>query len=184
MKALTLTQPWATLVAIGAKRFETRSWSTGYRGPLAIHAGKGLGPVGGMRGLRAVCATEPFRRVLLDYELEDLSDPALLPRGRVVATVRLAGVRRVEDLATPGRMELAGAPLWERSFGDYSPGRFAWVLADVVPARSAPIRGALGLWSPPCLSTNPHADEICELVAEHDGLHQDSAGRTWNWGDS
>ena len=28
MKALTLTQPWATLVAIGAKRIETRSWAT------------------------------------------------------------------------------------------------------------------------------------------------------------
>lgn len=39
MKAITLMQPWATLVAIGAKRLETRSWSTNYRGPLAIHAG-------------------------------------------------------------------------------------------------------------------------------------------------
>src|SRR5690348_17556570 len=42
MKALTLTQPWASLVAIGAKRIETRSWSTSYRGPLAIHAAKGF----------------------------------------------------------------------------------------------------------------------------------------------
>ena len=42
MKALTLTQPWATLVAIGAKRIETRSWRTSYRGPLAIHAAKGF----------------------------------------------------------------------------------------------------------------------------------------------
>jgi hypothetical protein len=41
MKALTLTQPWATLVAIGAKTIETRSWPTSYRGPLAIHAAKG-----------------------------------------------------------------------------------------------------------------------------------------------
>src|SRR5271166_4355910 len=40
MKALTLTQPWATLVAIKAKRIETRSWRTSYRGPFAIHAGK------------------------------------------------------------------------------------------------------------------------------------------------
>lgn len=42
MKAITLTQPWATLVAIGAKRIETRSWATRYRGPLAIHAAKGI----------------------------------------------------------------------------------------------------------------------------------------------
>ena len=40
MKALTLYQPWATLIAIGAKKIETRSWGTNYRGPLAIHAGK------------------------------------------------------------------------------------------------------------------------------------------------
>jgi hypothetical protein len=39
MKALSLWQPWATLVSIGAKRIETRSWPTKYRGPLAIHAG-------------------------------------------------------------------------------------------------------------------------------------------------
>jgi hypothetical protein len=36
MKVLTFTQPWATLVAIGAKRIETRSWYTNYRGPLAF----------------------------------------------------------------------------------------------------------------------------------------------------
>jgi hypothetical protein len=36
MKVLTLAQPWATLVAIGAKKIETRSWPTNYRGPLAI----------------------------------------------------------------------------------------------------------------------------------------------------
>lgn len=42
MKCLTLTQPWATLVAIGAKSIETRSWRTRYTGPLAIHAAKGF----------------------------------------------------------------------------------------------------------------------------------------------
>lgn len=35
---LSLWQPWATLVALGVKTIETRSWSTHYRGPLAIHA--------------------------------------------------------------------------------------------------------------------------------------------------
>ncbi len=40
MKALTIRQPWASLIAAGVKTIETRSWSTRYRGPLAIHAGK------------------------------------------------------------------------------------------------------------------------------------------------
>ena len=40
MKTLTFLQPWATLVALEAKRIETRSWRTSYRWPLAIHASK------------------------------------------------------------------------------------------------------------------------------------------------
>lgn len=40
MKALTLHQPWATLVALGVKSIETRSWTTSHRGPIAIHAAR------------------------------------------------------------------------------------------------------------------------------------------------
>ena len=40
MKAITLWQPWASLIACGAKKYETRSWATRYRGPIAIHAAK------------------------------------------------------------------------------------------------------------------------------------------------
>ncbi len=42
MKALTLWQPWATLVAMEVKKIETRCWTTKYRGELAIHAAKGF----------------------------------------------------------------------------------------------------------------------------------------------
>jgi len=40
MKALTLYQPWASLIRDRRKPIETRSWYTKYRGELAIHAGK------------------------------------------------------------------------------------------------------------------------------------------------
>lgn len=40
MKALTICQPYAHLIAIGQKRVENRTWPTRYRGPLLIHAGK------------------------------------------------------------------------------------------------------------------------------------------------
>ena len=40
MKALTIIQPWATLIASGHKMNETRSWKTNYRGEVLIHAGK------------------------------------------------------------------------------------------------------------------------------------------------
>lgn len=42
MKAISLTQPWATAIAVGVKQWETRSWPTGFRGPVAIHAAKGM----------------------------------------------------------------------------------------------------------------------------------------------
>lgn len=42
MKALSLTEPWATLVVTGEKKIETRSWKTPYRGLLAIQAAKGF----------------------------------------------------------------------------------------------------------------------------------------------
>ena len=40
IRALTLIQPWATLIVQGHKTIETRTWQTAYQGWLAIHAGK------------------------------------------------------------------------------------------------------------------------------------------------
>lgn len=48
MRVLTVRQPWASLIALGVKTIETRSWSTDYRGPLAIHAAATWAP--GWRG--------------------------------------------------------------------------------------------------------------------------------------
>ena len=97
MKVITLTQPWATLVAIGAKRIETRSWPTRYRGPLAIHAAIGLGPVGGKKGLQAKCAERAFSDVLTPAlerwwagrrDLADIAAHPFMPMGAIVAVVR------------------------------------------------------------------------------------------------
>jgi hypothetical protein len=40
MKALSIMQPWAWLIAAGHKDIENRTWATDYRGPVLIHAGK------------------------------------------------------------------------------------------------------------------------------------------------
>ncbi len=139
MKALTLRQPYATLVAIGAKRIETRSWRTRYRGPLAIHAAATF-----PSQARELCSREPFRSALLAGGYEQAEG---LPVGRVIARCRL-----VDCLPTTAEAGLAhgdvppvGSEEW--AFGDYSQGRFIWLLADVErvePPR--PARGALGLW--------------------------------------
>ena len=54
MKVLTLIQSRATSVALGAKRYETRSWSTAYCGPFGIHAGRGENNTAGLRYCRNV----------------------------------------------------------------------------------------------------------------------------------
>lgn len=132
MKAITLTQPWATLVAIGAKKIETRSWATDYRGPLAIHAAKGF-PV----AARAVCTENYAIRATLRQAGIDVDE---LPRGVIVAVCRLVDCRRIR-----GKVDEPRYP--EVCFGDYTPGRYAWILEDVRPViPPVPARGALGLW--------------------------------------
>lgn len=166
MKTLTLTQPWASLVALGAKRIETRSWMTSYRGPLAIHAAKGLRPVGGIHGLIDVCAEEPFRSALATAGIwKGGVRKDRLPLGAIVAVCQLVGcypTARTDgsDGSRPAYCTHAGRQHGDRrlvivegdelAFGDYSPGRYAWLLADVRALPTPiPCAGALGLWDVP-----------------------------------
>lgn len=87
MKALTLTQPWATLVAIGAKQVETRSWFRNYEGELAVHAAKGF-----PEDARMECIGGPIQRAL---DAAGFTDEDLLPRGAIVATCRVSRVLNV-----------------------------------------------------------------------------------------
>jgi hypothetical protein len=150
MKAISITQPWATLIAQGAKRIETRSWKTSYRGPLAIHASKGLpGWVADVVRSNPQFAAalgnlfEPRGRVLGD-----------LPRGCIIATCQLFSVEPIGANAVgwdwiSARRRRYSYPITdaERAFGDYTPGRYAWLLADVQPLDApVPAKGALGLW--------------------------------------
>lgn len=124
MKALTIHQPWATLVAIAAKRYETRSWRTDYRGPLAIHAG--AREVDWM-----LCQREPFRSALAGRTMT---------RGGIIAIATLADCLSVDSLF----LEFSEL---ERAFGDYSPRRYAWLLEDVTLLTTPiPTRGHQMLW--------------------------------------
>ncbi len=143
MKVITLTQPWATLVAIGAKTIETRSWDTKYRGPLAIHAAKGF-----PGWAKDLCGQPPFIFSLLRIPgFEDYLGGAewrALPTSQILCTCDLADVQ-----ATGGFWDWEPAEgTDERAFGDYAPGRFMWRLDNVKPlATPIPARGALGLWT-------------------------------------
>lgn len=134
MKTLTLTQPWASLVAIEAQRIETRSWSTGYRGPLAIHAAKSF-----PREAANLCAGTLFRATLQSAFGPDFY-PTDLPTGAIIAITGLVDC----VLMTPEWIATVGEP--ERSFGDYQPGRYAWLLGQIERLEPIPARGSLGLW--------------------------------------
>jgi len=151
MKALTLYQPWATLVAIGAKKIETRSWKTDYRGPLAIHAGKNKKYIDGKNKLY-ICDKEPFISYLTAYSRRcQWLFGAVTPRGVILATCELVGCYEIRDFqcssfpSDDGRWWLISPD--ERAFGDYTSGRFAWLLDNIhILPKPVEMKGSLGLW--------------------------------------
>ncbi len=139
MKALTIRQPWASLIAAGVKTIETRSWSTKYRGPLAIHAGK-----------------HPVQTNTVGYRWE-----GNYPLGAVVATCTLAAVVPADRIEWCDEPDFDRVSSWVRvnapgisvsvrraqlPFGDFTPGRYAWLLTDITPCDPVPAKGRQGLW--------------------------------------
>lgn len=140
MKALSLTQPWATLIAIGAKQIETRSWPTPHRGEVAIHASRRY-PL----DCRHLEVNEPFRSALRN---DVRNETPIFVCGHIIAVAELIDCLPSERFRTG----LGGTYVIsdnEDSFGDFSARRFGFVLDNV--RRITPIRvnGALGLWTVP-----------------------------------
>ena len=160
MKALTIWQPWASLIAAGEKIYETRSWTTKYRGPIAIHAS----------------IKDPAKLPIWTPELEKYTadnekiGPAIfLPTGCVIAIGELVNVwyivhhpglnidkaRRI-DVGAESMSTDKHAPDFgdyfiptekEVALGDWTPGRYAWEIRNVKILEIAPdVKGRQGLW--------------------------------------
>lgn len=150
---LSLWQPWASLMAALAKKIETRSWPTNYRGLVAIHAAKKWDDQ-----LAEMAAGRRFREALFGPDQPEKIPTATaagiarassihlahtLPRGCFVALGLLRHCLSTNDhpkLIPPTKSD----EFW---FGDYSEGRFMWVF-DEVWKLSSPVysRGHQGLW--------------------------------------
>jgi len=91
MKALSIKQPYATLIANGIKTLEVRCWRTNYRGPLVI-----------------VSSKQPDRQAMLKYPLDDA------PQGVTVALVDLVDIRegRRKDKKA-ALVDAVGSFVWE-----------------------------------------------------------------------
>ena len=135
MKALTLHQPWASLIAHGVKSIETRSWAPprafiGQR--VAIHAGR--------RIIRSGLSRCVWNRACQLYGPGWWNE---IPAGAVVCTAALADARRVlafddkHGESVQVSSSLAGidgmSSVVTDSFGDFEVGRWLWFLEDVRP---------------------------------------------------
>ena len=131
MRCITIIEPWASLIAVGVKRYETRGWSPDFRGPLAIHAGKKT------EFAADALMRDPFRSILAQAGICRLKD---FNFGHVLCVVNLVAVHKTEWLRQAISLE-------ERDFGDYGDGRFAWELADVRTFTPQEARGFQKVWN-------------------------------------
>jgi hypothetical protein len=130
VKAVSLWQPWASAIALGFKRIETRSFNLKYRGPILIHAARTLVARDIVRS-----QLELWSKVLPPTPGRTAEDCYLaLPFGAFVAVADL-----VDCVSTDRRETLRAACAraggkWhelEPHLGNYEPRRFAWLLSNV-----------------------------------------------------
>jgi hypothetical protein len=127
IKAISLWEPWATLIALGKKRYETRSWKTFYRGPLLICAAKKKLPF-----IEIASLLHSFQLTIDD-----------LHYGRAIAIVDLAVIFTTDYIHD-------AIDAIEKKVGDFSSGRYAWKLDNVRKFEKPPwIRGKQGLFDAP-----------------------------------
>lgn len=139
MRAISLWQPWASAIALGAKTIETRHWATDYRGPIALHAAKRCV----LSELIYYSCCWNWNGVFYDllHEKHDVKLWEVLPFGAVIAVAELVDCRPTEsftlgEVETPRKPQRETSDLYnwtERQLGNFDLGRFGWVLANVRP---------------------------------------------------
>lgn len=130
VKALSLWEPWASLMRSGRKTIETRGWSTNHRGTLLICAAKRRN----VSELSYLLEDRAFRDALgVDIgEPGDVVSQRELNQEAGAVDVRLLygyAVALVDlvDVVTTVLGRTFAAERGEEAFGDYSAGRFAWM---------------------------------------------------------
>ena len=128
MKVLSLTEPYATLIKIGVKKIETRSWKTSYRGKLYIHAS----------------STKIPKEYKNNKELMNLVNVNELNFGNIICSCNLVDCIEMTDKF----IEEVKKNKEEFICGVYKIGRYAWILEDIkVLENPIPAKGHLGIWN-------------------------------------
>lgn len=123
MKALSIKQPFASLILEGKKAIETRTWKTDYRGPLLICAGKTL-----------------HQGFVFD------GDYKAAPQYSISAGYQLGVMLCVVDLIGCQPMHVADS---KEACCSWHPDLWAWKLESIRPVQPSAIRGQLRLFEVP-----------------------------------
>ena len=136
MRAISLWQPWAEAIKVGRKWIETRHWRPphyvlGQR--IAIHAAKRPIQV----GERKAFGSSPDWVWLRDIDELDY--------GGIVATAFLKESKPTEYFVNLAEQTDAS----QYPYGNFSPGRFGWVLLDIRPTQFVAVKGRQGFFNVP-----------------------------------
>ena len=132
MNAISLWEPWASMMAMGFKKNETRHWYTKYRGPLIIHAAKKILPKKD-RGLLSIWCFETAGFSPFHYPMN---------YGHIVCMVDLVSCEKITEYNIPEDQI-------EQALGDYTPGRFMWKTANLKTFTPIPFKGSQGFFEIP-----------------------------------
>lgn len=141
MKAISLWQPWASLVVLGEKKIETRSWDTAYRGPLLIHAAQRKH----LAEWRELMGMLEFHDAFAKHDIEGLAGLIVkMPLGCLIGSVDLVRTSNTESI----RGKLSHR---EWTFGNYSDRRYGWHLENpVLFEHPVAYKGSQGFFDVPC----------------------------------
>lgn len=137
MKVLSMIQPWASLFVLGETQFETRSWRTNYRGPLAIHTSKKID--------KAACNQYLIKELLGKHHYSADN----LPTGMIIGVCTLKDcIKVIENNQTWAVLEdgriISGNDIF---LGDYRVGGYVWEVQNMQHLEKyIPAKGQLGLW--------------------------------------
>ena len=125
MKALTIKQPYATLIAEGIKEYEFRTWKTNYRGEFLVHAGKG----------KNIQYMEKFKGLDLEY-----------PSGCIIAIASLENCIEVTN-EFRNILRKKNPILYSHIINDKNWKGYAFKLTNVKKIENIPAQGKLSFWN-------------------------------------
>ena len=127
VKAISIRQPWAWAIINAGKDIENRSWPTKFRGPVCIHASKGM--------------TGREWDDAMDFIDRTFPVPIASEIGRRTSAFRSNEAKRGGIIGTAEIVDCVDA-----SDSPWFFGRYGFVLRNVKPASFIPVKGLLGFF--------------------------------------